>query len=61
MSGLTTEMIQAAVYDEYGSMFIDVAKEFDTWMKETIERRSWDLPCPECNERDYYEPEEDWD
>ena len=55
MSGLTTEMIQNAVYDEYGSMFIDVAKEFEAWMKETIVQKSYELPCPECDER------EDWD
>ena len=32
-SGLTDEMIRNAVYDEYGSMFVDVAQEFRDWLK----------------------------
>lgn len=58
-SGLTTEMIQDAVYDEYGSRFIDVAKEFEAWMEETILRKSYEIPCPECDERNYCEKDED--
>lgn len=38
VSGLTTEMIRNAVYDEYGSMFIDVAKEFEAWMDQQYRR-----------------------
>ena len=43
MSGLTTEMIQNAVYDEYGSMFIDVAKEFEEWLESEIRNRMREL------------------
>ena len=33
-SGLTWEMVRNAVYDEYGSMFIDVADEFDRLLRQ---------------------------
>lgn len=51
---LTREMILTAVKEEYGSMFVDVEDQFETWEKNSIERRAYDLPCPECEERDYW-------
>ena len=36
--GLTVSMVRDAVYDEYGSMFVDVADEFDTWITNLIRR-----------------------